>query len=85
MCKPMETAEESVCCCELETVQAKKEGLNVTCITAHSGFRSVCLDLWVLQTAYFSLRRHCKSNSPQGTTEQYVSFTNSCNYNYNII
>ena len=28
------------------------------CITQHPGFRTVCLDFWVLQTAYFQYRRN---------------------------
>ena len=30
----------------------------VSCIIDHEGFHSVCLDVWVLQTAYFNYRKH---------------------------
>ena len=29
----------------------------VQCITDHPGFEAVCLNVWVLQTAYFQLRQ----------------------------
>ena len=55
----MPTVDECVCCCEIEQVIHKKQGdTQVTCITEHEGFESVCLDTWVLQTAYFSYRWH---------------------------
>ena len=41
----------------------------VDCITLHPGFQSVCLDVWVLQTAYFSLRQHYGKDAPQGTVQ----------------
>ena len=54
----MLTVEESVCCKELERVQQKMEEANlIGCITDHPGFQSVCLDVWVLQTAYFAYRQ----------------------------
>ena len=30
----------------------------ISCITNHDGFESVCLNLWVLQTAHFTYRHH---------------------------
>ena len=56
----MPTIRECICCCEVERVMMKKEesGDVVNCITDHDGFHSVCLDVWVLQTAYFSYRQH---------------------------
>ena len=53
----MPTSTESVCCEEIPQTQEKKECEEVSCITLHPGFASVCLDVWVLQTAYFSLRQ----------------------------
>ena len=37
----------------------KEEGSSaVSCIIDHEGLHSVCLDVWVLQTAYFNYRQH---------------------------
>ena len=58
----MPTATECLCCCEIDEVnQRKKEsfdGSEPKCITEHESFESVCLDIWVLQTAYFAYRHH---------------------------
>ncbi len=56
----MSTSEECVCCKEIANVVDKVNELNdssVGCITEHPGFNSVCLDVWVLQTAYFQYRQ----------------------------
>ena len=56
----MPTSRECVCCCEIDQVMLKKEesaNWN-TCITEHEGFDSVCLNVWVLQAAYFNYRYH---------------------------
>ena len=54
----MATGRECVCCCEIDIVKDKmKESSNeIHCITDHEGFQSVCLNVWVLQTVYFSYR-----------------------------
>ena len=40
-------------------VEKKEEGSSaVSCIIDHEGFHSVCLDVWVLQTAYFNYQQH---------------------------
>ena len=56
----MSTANESVCCHEIDKAMSKmQEGEDtVECITDHQGFGPVCLDRWVLQAAYFNYRRH---------------------------
>lgn len=67
----MKTIEESICCKEVENVVQKMEEVDdCSCITLHPGFQSVCLDVWVLQTAYYSLRQHYGKDAPQGTMEQ---------------
>ena len=55
----MPMAMECICCCEIEEVETVKQQLDTTvkCITDHEGFSSVCLDVWVLQTAYFAYRQ----------------------------
>lgn len=38
-------------------VQELESDTAIKCITEHPGFRTVCLDIWVLQTAYFHYRQ----------------------------
>ena len=54
-CVPMPTSRESVCCCEIDRVMMKKSenGAEIGCIVDCEGFEAVCLNLLVLQTAYF--------------------------------
>ena len=57
-CIVMPTSRECVCCAEIEEVTERmQEGPHeVTCITEHEGFEPVCLNVWVLQAAYFQYR-----------------------------
>ena len=53
---------ECVCCCEVDAIESKiQESQNdiIQCTTDHEGFLSVCLDVWVLQTAYYNYRKKC--------------------------
>lgn len=55
-CTSMDTADESVCCRELQRVLEKLEDQNLEtqpeCIILHPGYEAVCLNEWVLATAY---------------------------------
>ena len=56
----MPTAKESICCREMTQIENKlqeSDVSNVSCITEHEGFQSVCLDQWVLQTAASQTRQ----------------------------
>ena len=57
----MPTNIECIYCREIDAVYNNiQEGANnIVCITDHEGFGSVCLYLWVLQTAYFNYRQRC--------------------------
>ena len=59
-CVVMSTPRECICCKEIVEVVNKLSEVetDMTCITQHPGFASVCLDVWVLQTAYFQYRQH---------------------------
>jgi len=61
ICQPMPTAHESVCCAEISQVWQKVEDqrpeIQMSCITEHPGFQSNCLDVWVLETAYYAFRQ----------------------------
>ena len=55
----METSAECICCNEIPNVLTKKQENNssIKCITEHPGFEAVCLNVWVLQVAYFQYRQ----------------------------
>lgn len=54
----MESDPESVCCSEIPKVQAKMElEEGTSCITNHPFFDPVCLNVFVLQTAYLQYRQ----------------------------
>ena len=42
----------------------------VGCITLHPGFQTVCLDPWVLQTAYYSYGQHYGEYAVEGATNE---------------
>ena len=48
------TSRESICCYEIENIVEKKQENNseISCIINHDEFESVCLNVWVLQTAF---------------------------------
>ena len=58
-------ASELECCCchEVEVVKEKievfseEENTTINCITDHPGFKTVCLDRYVLETAYLNYRQ----------------------------
>ena len=63
-CTPMPTPTECVCCKEITAVVNKCESMDSSepsttqCIINHDGFDPVCLNIWVLQTAFFNYRHH---------------------------
>lgn len=56
-CASMATFRECVCCKEIAPMAAMIESMSVPCIIQHPGFRTVCLDIYVLQTAYYHYRQ----------------------------
>ena len=64
----MPTAIECVCCTEIEQVSNTVEQFtaDIQCITEHEGFEPVCLNVWVLQAAYFSYRQQYGTPDVQG-------------------
>ena len=67
----MAAARECVCCKEISRVVDKMNEVDpsMQCITGHPGFDAVCLNVWVLQTAYFQYRQHYGSHSSASTHE----------------
>ena len=76
ICQPMPTAHESVCYTEISRDSLKKEDqrpeIQMSCITQHPGFRSSCLDVWVLETAYYAFRQQYGADNH--TAHEYVHF-----------
>ena len=70
----MPPSTECICCKEIATIVSKiGEAIGddpVTCITEHLGFEGVCLNVWVLQVAYYQYRQeHGSSSSPPSLHE----------------
>lgn len=57
-CTPMPTALESRCCTGVQRISEKIKSYSndLTCISRHHGFPTVCLDVYVLETAYYQYR-----------------------------
>ena len=56
----MQSATECKCCQEIPEVKAKLDSYgdeNVTCISQHPGFATGCLDVYVLEIAYYEYRQ----------------------------
>ncbi|XP_060600842.1 uncharacterized protein LOC132754241 [Ruditapes philippinarum] len=64
-CRAMDNDRESICCNEIDSVKLKIEqfkeemATNLSCITRHPGFQSVCLDRRQRYVAYRQLARWC--------------------------
>ena len=80
----MVTEVERKCCQEIDQVTTKLAEAAVftgqpapTCITQHPGFRSVCLDVWVLQTAWHQYVKEYGRRAfegPQDAKWRYVAY-----------
>jgi len=72
----MPTVHKSVCCAEIGQVWQKVENqrpeIQMKCITEHPGFQSTCLDVWVLETAYYPFRQQHGADNHTGN--EYVHF-----------
>ena len=69
----MPTVTECLCCCEMEVIAKKKEGI-AQCIVQHPGFDGVCLNVWVLQTAFYTFCQHYGSSSNEGNTHECITY-----------
>ena len=70
----METNRECVCCKEIPKILEKMYKLEVpvNCFTEHPGFDGVCLNVWVLQTAYSQYRQHYDTTASSTALHEYV-------------
>ena len=75
-CKLMPTIQESICCRTIEEVDRKRTDIEDTtlhCITEHPGFKSICLDRWVLETTGLEVNQHYGSTQEtNGPPHKYV-------------
>ena len=70
----MDREEECACCHEIEQVSNKNQEVNekikparpFTCTTDNPGFHTVCLDIWVLQAAWFGYKQQYGSRAYEG-------------------
>ena len=63
----MDREEECACCHEIEQDNEKiKPAQPFTCITDNPGFHAVCLDIWVLQAAWFGYKQQYGSRAYEG-------------------
>ena len=73
----MSSAEESMCCREVDPFWALVETLNprpdVTCLTLHPGFEGCCLNPFVLQVAYLAFKQ--EHGPLQASTHEYVQLS----------
>ena len=69
-CRPMPTTDESVCCMDKEQVWQKvveqRPESHMKCVTEHPGPQSTCLDVWVLETAYYAYRQQYSTYNQTG-------------------
>ena len=72
----METNRECVCCKEIPKILEKMSKLEVpvNCITEHPGFDGVCLNVWVLQTAYSQYRQHYDTTASSTALHEFKSY-----------
>ena len=66
----MPTGAECRCCSEVVQVMAKRSAEGVGCIILHPGFQSVCLNPWVLQTAYFTYHQQYGASAVEGALNE---------------
>ena len=77
--------EECACCHELEQVCNKSQEVNekikpalpFTCITDNPGFHTVCLDIWVLQAAWFGYKQQYGSRAykvPEHNVNRHIAY-----------
>ncbi|WAR06398.1 hypothetical protein MAR_021767 [Mya arenaria] len=76
----MHTERESVCCRDVEQTNFKldvfnEEGHDIECIIDHPGFGTVCLDRYVLETAYYQYRQQYRVPQQEDNEQQrYVAY-----------
>ncbi|XP_060589285.1 uncharacterized protein LOC132744554 [Ruditapes philippinarum] len=80
-CRALDNDRESICCNEIDSVKLKIEqykeemATDLSCITRYPGFQSVCLDRYVLETAYYQYRQqYVKVEHTNNKRQRYVAY-----------
>ncbi|XP_061193720.1 P2X purinoceptor 7-like [Saccostrea echinata] len=74
-CPEMATVTESICCHEIpEVMTVLHEDAGKTCITLHQGFEPVCLNQYVLRTAYFEYRQQYQDLPESNDRMRYIGY-----------
>ncbi|XP_021359109.1 P2X purinoceptor 7-like [Mizuhopecten yessoensis] len=76
-CPAMSTEVESICCKEVDQVQVMMDAIpgDLSCITLHPGFDAVCLNIYVLQTAYLTFRQyHGQLTDDENKRNRYIAY-----------
>ncbi|XP_071831609.1 uncharacterized protein [Apostichopus japonicus] len=69
-CAVMPTARECRCCSEIDQVRTVMDEEGAACITLHPGFEAVCLNSWVLQTAYYVYRQQYGGRAQENSIQE---------------
>ncbi|XP_069110939.1 uncharacterized protein [Argopecten irradians] len=86
-CVAMPTAAESRCCREIERISQKMEDVeleenDLKCILDHPGFNPVCLNVYVLETAYYQYQQQYggqhKTDEQRNRYTSYRQFVRWC-------
>ena len=83
-CQRLNRVVECVCCAEIDCVVAKNneaveaEGLAEppVCVTQHPGFHAVCLNRWVLQTAWYQYKQQYQDSyeGPSHNQNRHIAY-----------
>ena len=57
-----------------QKVEDKRPEIQMECITEHPRFQSTCLDVWVLETAYYAFRQQHGADNHTGNEYVYFYF-----------
>ena len=83
-CQDMGSQLDNLCCLEPKQIVAVlKDCPSVTCLTQHPGFEAVCLNRYVLQTAYFQYRQQYNVSATE--TNGYVQHSDHIELLLNIV
>ena len=91
----MDTNQECICCKEIseiytKSVEAKEEKDTKevpVCITQHPGFHAVCLNKWVLQTAWYQYRQQYEVtyNGPEDKLYRHIAYRQLARWCWGIL
>ena len=94
-CQIMGRAEACICCQEIEAVKNKLvEAVTCgecdeqpTCITQHPGFHPVCINRWVLQTAWYQYKQQYKDpyDGPENKLYRHIAYRQLARWCWGIL